>query len=200
MKDKYATLMLNALRQNLSAYVTFTDEEFNAFSQFAEIRSFDKKHQVTRIGEREAYTNYLITGLARKYFLKGKEELVVQIAKEFDVIYSKSSFEQGKPSLYIVETIEPTTFVSISKQNLDKLYLKSHKMERLGRLIVTSCYLQKEAWEYDRMWLNTRDRFVHFVRNNPDLMQRVPQKHLASYLDIKPETFSRLKHLLQKKK
>jgi CRP-like cAMP-binding protein len=192
--------MLNALRDSLAAYITFTDEEFNIFSRFAEVRSFDKKYQVIKLGNTETHMNFLITGLARKYFLKGKEELIVQIAKEFDVIYSKSSFEEGKPSVYIVETIEPTTFVSISKPNLEKLYLQSHKIERLGRLIVTTCYLQKEAWEYDRMRLNTRERFVQFVRNNSELMQRVPQKYLASYLDIKPETFSRLKHLLQKKK
>src|ERR1022692_1079519 len=159
MKDKFSLQMLDALRHSLSAYVSFTDEEFNVFSQNAEVRSFGKKHQVSKLGKRETHMNFLITGLARKYFLKGKEELIVQIAKEFDVIYSKSSFEEGRPSLYIVETIEPTTFVSISKQNLEKLFFQIPKMERLGRLIITTCYLQKEAWEYDRMRLNTRDRF-----------------------------------------
>ncbi len=200
MNENHCSSMLNVLRDSLSAYLTFTDEEFNIFSRVAEVRTFDKKYQVTKLGKKETHMNFLITGLARKYFLKGKEELIVQIAKEFDVIYSKSSFEEGKSSVYIVETIEPTTFVSISKPNLEKLYLQSHKIERLGRLIMTTCYLQKEAWEYDRMRLNTRERFVQFVRNNSELMQRVPQKYLASYLDIKPETFSRLKHLLQKKK
>jgi hypothetical protein len=61
-------------------------------------------------------------------------------------------------------------------------------------------YQQKEDWEYDRMRLNTRERFVQFIHNNSELLQRVPQKYLASYLNIKPETFSRMKHLLQKKK
>ena len=200
MKDKHTIFMLNALRQYLSAYVTFTDEEFNAFSQKTEIRNFDKKHQLVKIGEVENYINFIIKGLVRKYFLKGKEELVIQIAKENDIINSISSFEGRKPSTYIVETIEATTLISISKENLDTLFLQSHKIERLGRLVATSFYLQKEAMEYDRMRLNTRERFVQFVRNNPDLVQRVPQKYLASYLDIKPETFSRLKHLLQKRK
>lgn len=192
--------MLNALRQYLSAYVTFTDEEFNIFSQRAEIRNFDKKHQLVKIGEVENYINFIVKGLVRKYFLKGKEELVIQIAKENDIINSTSSYEARKPSTYIVETIEPTTLISISKENLDNLFLQSHKIERLGRLVATTLYLQKEAMEYDRMRLNTRERFVQFVRNNPEFVQRVPQKYLASYLDIKPETFSRLKHLLQKKK
>lgn len=192
--------MLDSLRQYLSAYVIFTDEEFTAFSKFAEIRSFDKKHQLIKIGEIEIYLNFIVKGLARKYFLKGKEEIITQIAKENDFINSTSSYEEVKPSNYIVETIEPTTFISITKVHLDNLFLKSHKMERLGRLVVTSLYLQRETWEHDRMNLNTRDRFVQFVNNNSDLMQRVPQKYLASYLDIKPETFSRLKHLLQKRK
>jgi CRP-like cAMP-binding protein len=192
--------MLDSLRQYLSAYVTFTDEEFTAFSKFAEIRSFDKKHQLIKIGEIEVYLNFIVKGLARKYFLRGKEEIVTQIAKENDIINSTSSYEEVKPSNYIVETIEPTTFISITKVHLDNLFLKSHKMERLGRLVVTSLYLQRETWEHDRMNLNTRERFVQFVNSNSDLMQRVPQKYLASYLDIKPETFSRLKHLLQKRK
>jgi len=192
--------MLESLRQYLSAYVTFTDEEFNDFFQWVEVRNFDKKQQLVKIGEIDIHLNLIVKGLARKYFLKGKEEVITQIAKENDIINSTSSYEEAKPSKYTVETIEPTTFISITKEHLDNLLIKSHKIERLGRLVVTSLYLQKEALEYERMRLNTRDRFVQFVRNNPDLLQRVPQKYLASYLNIKPETFSRLKHLLQKRK
>jgi hypothetical protein len=45
--------------------------------------------------------------------------------------------------------------------------------------------------------MSPRERFLNFVTKNPELMQRVPQKYLASYLNIKPETFSRFKHLLR---
>jgi hypothetical protein len=45
--------------------------------------------------------------------------------------------------------------------------------------------------------MTPRERFLNFVMKNPELLQRVPQKHLASYLNIKPETFSRFKHLLR---
>ncbi len=192
--------VLEKLRLYLSAYVAFTDEEYIAFSQWAEIREFEKKHHIVKVGEKEIYLNFVVKGLARKYFLRGKEEVITQLAKENDIINSTASYEEEKPSTYIIETIEPTIFVSITKRNLENLFSKSHKLEHLGRLIVTALYLQKERWEYDRMRLNTRDRFVQFVRNNPDLLQRVPQKYLASYLNIKPETFSRMKHLLQKKK
>lgn len=192
--------IIEKVRKNLTVYVNFTDDEIAYFSQFIEIRSFEKKYQLVGLGEHDIYLNLIIKGLVRKYFLRGKEEVITQIAKENDIISATVSSEESHPSDYILETIEPTVLVSIKKSNLEDLFLKSHKMEHLGRLIATAMYKQKECWEYDRMRLNTRERFVQFVQNNSDLLQRVPQKYLASYLNIKPETFSRMKHLLQKRK
>lgn len=96
-----------------------------------------------------------------------------------------------------METIEPTTFLSFSRESIETLYAKDLKWQKLGRLIITDLFLQKENWDLERMLYNTQDRFVRFVSNNSNLFQRVPQKYLASYLNIQPETFSRLKHLLR---
>ena len=192
--------MLNLLRQYISRYTTLTDEEFEMLAEKLEVRSFGKREKLITSGETEFYLNFLVSGLARKYFMRGREEVITQIAKETDLISSSVSFLTGQPSTYFVETIEPCTFISIQKAHIEELYEKSHRMEHLGRLIITSLFLEKEDWDYDQMRLTTRERFVQFLRNNPDLLQRVPQKFLASYLNIKPETFSRLKHLLRKKK
>ena len=59
--------------------------------------------------------------------------------------------------------------------------------------------LEKEYLLLDSIRYTPRERFLHFMKEQPDLLQRVPQKYLASYLDIKPETFSRLKHLMYMK-
>jgi hypothetical protein len=52
----------------------------------------------------------------------------------------------------------------------------------------------------DNIRYTTKERFISFMQQNPDLVLRVPQKYLASYLEIQPETFSRLKHLMVKQK
>jgi hypothetical protein len=70
-------------------------------------------------------------------------------------------------------------------------------MERLGRLVITEQFLSWEGFDYDRLRLSSSERFVNFIRSNADLLQRIPQKYLASYLNMKPETFSRLKHLVK---
>jgi len=97
-----------------------------------------------------------------------------------------------------VEALEPITVFSISRRQLEKLYENNVRIERLGRKIITHLVLQKEEWEHECIRMETRERFLHFVDNNADLLQRVPQKYLASYLNMKPETFSRLKRRPQR--
>lgn len=192
--------MIDTARDYVSKFVALNEGEFAVLAQMLEIRDYDKKQQLVRQGEVEYYMNFVGKGLARKFFLKNKEEMITQIAKENDFINSFESFLTGTPSEFVVETIEPTTFISITKENVERLYLMNPKMERLGRLLITQQFLKREHWDYDRMRLDSHERFINFIKENPDLLQRVPQKYLASYLNIKPETFSRLKHLLKKNK
>jgi CRP-like cAMP-binding protein len=189
--------MLEMLRQYVSGYVALTKEEFAMVADRIVIRNFDKKQLLVKAGEVEEYLNFIVRGLARMYFYKNKTEVITNIAREGEIISSSSSFLSGTPSNYYVETLEPSTFLSISRQQLEQAYKESPSIERLGRLMTTHFVLQKEEWELECMRLDTRERFLRFVGNNPELLLRVPQKYLASYLNMKPETFSRLKHLLR---
>jgi hypothetical protein len=116
---------------------------------------------------------------------------------EGHIILSQESFHSRKPSEYYVETIEPSVVISIKHDELENVYRQSKKMEHLGRLVVTHTMVIKDRWQMQMIKMTPRERFLNFVMKNPELLQRVPQKYLASYLNIKPETFSRFKHLLR---
>jgi CRP-like cAMP-binding protein len=189
--------MVKALKEYLARFIELTDEEFEVITSIAEVRTYDKKVRLIDEGEYENYFNFIVKGLARKFFYKDDEEIITQLAKEGELISSSVSYLSGEKSLYIVETIEPTTFLSFSKENIEMLYARDKKWQRLSRLVITDLFLQKENWDLERMLYSTQERFVRFVSNNSNLFQRVPQKYLASYLNIQPETFSRLKHLLR---
>lgn len=189
--------MVKALSAYLKNFVSLTPEEVEALASVAEVHTYDKKVRLIEYGERERYLHFIVKGLARKYFMRGEDEVITQIAKEGELICSSVSFLTGKPSLYIVETIEPCVFYSFSKETIDDLYASDPIWQKLGRLIMTDLFLKKEAWELERVLYTTQERFVRFLSANGDLFQRVPQKFLASYLNIQPETFSRLKHLLK---
>jgi CRP-like cAMP-binding protein len=180
---KFIDIPEEEFRQNIYPYIT--------------VRRFSKKQIITPAGEVENYFNFIVKGLARKYYKKGKEDINTQISFEGHIIHAQESFHSRTPSEYFVEAIEPTTLVSITYDDLEKIYAHSSKMEHLGRLIITYTMVIKDRWQMQVVMLNPRERFIHFVNHHPELLQRVPQKYLASYLNIKPETFSRFKHLIR---
>lgn len=184
----------------MSGYVVLTPEDFSLLAEQIEVRTFDKRVMLLRAGEVEQYMNFVVQGLARMYFVdKSRGEVHLNLAKEGELISASSSFLAGKPSNYFIETLEPTTLLSIHRDDLERLYRQNSRIERLGREIITHFVLEKEAWEHACMRLDTKERFLQFVEKNSELVQRVPQKYLASYLNMKPETFSRLKHFLKKR-
>jgi len=160
-------------------------------------RHFNKKSIVTTAGEVENYINFIDSGLVRKYYKKGNEEVNTQISYEGHIIHSQESFHSRTPSEYTIETIEPAELTSITYDCLEKMYLSSEKIQRLGRLVITATMVLKDKWQSQLVKLSPRERFISFVTRHPELMQRVPQKYLASYLNIKPETFSRFKHMIR---
>lgn len=188
------------LFQFLHKFVTLSEDEFDEqIKPNTEIRHFRKKQLITKEHDVEHYMNFITKGLVRKFYKKGKTEINTQISTEGHIIHAQESFHSRTPSEYFVEAIEPTTAVSITYDNLEKIYSRSHKMERLGRLVITFSMIIKDRWQVNMVKLTPRERFLDFVHKNPELLQRVPQKYLASYLNIQPETFSRFKHLLRKK-
>lgn len=189
--------MLDPVYQYLNRFIDISEEEYNFICNHAELRHFNKKVRLVDIGEQESYVNFITKGLVRKYFYRHREEVITQIAKESELICSAVSFLTGGTSEYIVETIEPTTMLSVSRENLEKVYARSFRMERMGRLAIIDWLLQKEYWESSRIQNGPKERFLSFISENPDLLTRVPQKYLASYLNIQAETFSRYKRLLQ---
>jgi CRP-like cAMP-binding protein len=182
----------------LNKFVPLTADDFKTIIvPHIELRNFRKKEVVTQTGEVEDYMNFVGKGLVRKYFINDKSEIITQISREGQIIHAQDSFYSRMPSNYTMETIEPTILLSIKYDQLERIFTTNAMMERMGRLIVTYIMVINDRWQMSLLKLSPRDRFVQFVQSNSELMQRVPQKYLASLLNIQPETFSRFKHLLR---
>ncbi len=184
--------------QFLNNFVSISNDEFEQnILPVLKVRRFGKREYVTKAGEIELYVNFVVKGLVRKYCKKGHNEINTQISREGQLIMNQQTYFGRLPSEYFIETIEPTVIVAVKYEHLEELYNKSKKMERLGRLVATYMMAASDNWQMQLLKMTPRERFLNFVMKNPELMQRVPQKYLASYLNIKPETFSRFKHLLR---
>jgi CRP-like cAMP-binding protein len=182
----------------LQRFEKITEDEFRSLLMpVIKVRKYAKKQIITHAGEVENYFNFILKGLIRQYYVKGKEQINTQISYEGHFILCLESFHSRQPSEYFLEAIEPTTVVSISHADLEHVFASSRKLEHAGRLILTNAYVIKDKWHMQLLKLSPRERFLNFVTSFPSLMQRVPQKFLASYLNIKPETFSRFKHMIK---
>jgi len=192
--------MLEPVRQFINRHIELTDEEFKTLASKLHLVNFDKRTKLVDIGEVATNVYFVLKGISRRYFYKGKQEMITHLVKEGSLMGSVISFLTGEPSKYFLETIEPVTAYSLSKKDLEELFAANKKWEKFGRKIITAFFLQTEYHNIDMIRYTTRERFVNFMKQNPDLVLRVPQKYLASYLEIQPETFSRLKHLMVKEK
>lgn len=181
----------------LQRYFPVSLEQAEILMGFCEMRYFDKRTIILNEGEREEYLNMVINGLARKYVRRSKNEVTLQLATEGHIIHSEISFLTRIPSPVVVETIEPSTLISLSYQNMERALEEMPGADRMGRLLLVAMYVKKDERLYNQLHQTTRERFLNYLKNHPHMLQRVPQKYLASYLNIKPETFSRLKHLVK---
>ena len=199
MQQQEQEIYWNLLFEFLQRFISLNEETFNEWKPYFEIRQFNKKKILVHKNEVDDYVNIVAQGLVRKYMKVKKGDVTLQIAPEGHMIHSERSFHLRQPSEVFVETIEPSVLISISYENLNALYNKYPLAEKLGRLFATEMYIIKDRRFFEILKKSTREIFVEYMRTHPQMLQRVPQKYIASYLNIKPETFSRLKHLLKKK-
>lgn len=115
---------IKAFYNYLQRFTDLTEDEFNRnLLPICKVRRFGKKEIITKAGEIENYFNFIVKGLARKYYKKNHHEINTQISFEGQMLLSQESFHSRQPSDYFIETIEPTTVVSISYDDAEKCSL-----------------------------------------------------------------------------
>lgn len=187
-----------ALQEFLGRFMPLSGEDFACLKKHSSVIHVRKKDILTDAGDTELYLYFVVRGLIREYFYKGGEQVTTDIISEGTITGSVTSFFTGAPSHYCLQAMEPCSLIAIHKGQLEDLYGKGQQWEKFGRVILAHFLLQQEHDIINSTMRSPRERFFDFLEKHGDLLQRVPQKYLASYLQIKPETFSRMKHLVRK--
>jgi CRP-like cAMP-binding protein len=136
---------------------------------------------------------FIEQGLVRGYTLHAGHEVSSWFMCEGDFAISIVSFFTRQPSTEYLELLEPSTVYSISHTHLNELYRAFPEFNYVGRVLTERYYVQSEQRAYQLRTLPAKARYEHLVQQAPQLVQRVPLKHLASHLGISPETLSRLR-------
>lgn len=103
------------------------------------------------------------------------------------------SFLTQQPSTNYIQALEDVELLQISHQNMELFYEKVHKFERFSRLLFQRSLIAYAERRKQFISLKAEERYLDFIEKNPHLQQRIPQKHLATYLGITPEFLSMLR-------
>lgn len=184
--------------QKLQVFVS--RDELSELLDYFEVQRFEKKTVLLHQGEIDNYINLVVRGMIRKIITLPDRKVTLQIATEGHLIQSDISFNTRLPSEVSLETMESCIVIRCSYENMNIMLQKHPWTEKFGRQMVTQMALRKDIRFRNQLKTTPRQRFLNYVQDHPDMMNRVPQKILASYLNIKPETFSRLKHVAFRRK
>lgn len=137
---------------------------------------------------------FIIQGSARAYYLKEGRDISDWFAFENEFLCSINSFFLGIPSPHNIELLEPSILFSLSKKSFLLLCDEHHDFERLGRLVVTKTMLQLQQRIMAVQFETAQQKYENLLNARPDITQRIPLRHLASYLGITLETLSRIRN------
>ena len=181
------------LRKGISRYVELAEEEWEAFKSIVSFHRFAKGEFLVKADDVCTVAAFICQGVMRYYYLKDGNEYIGHIAMEGEFISAYSSFLTERPTRQLVDTLEPTNFFSFSRKDLFSLYDKYKNIERLGRKIAEEIIVGSQYRTAMMLFNSAEERYDWLVSARKELLNRIPQYMLASYIGIKPESLSRLR-------
>lgn len=191
---------MSIVLQNISKYVSLTPEEETLFLSKIETKRFKAKTILLSSGEIADCTYFVNFGVLRSFNINDNIiEHVLHFACEGWWIGDMYSYISEKPGNLFIEVLEDAEVVVISKENHQDLYASIPKLERFFRILAENSLVAHQERLMDNLSLSAEERFEKMCKKYPNLIQKVAQKHLASYIGVTPEFFSKMKAKLLKK-
>ncbi|WP_066759793.1 Crp/Fnr family transcriptional regulator [Crocinitomix algicola] len=163
------------------------------FIESSAIKTFEKGEIVVREGQFSKKAFLIIKGCSRAYYIKDGKDISDWFTFEHQFMASIISFFSNEPSPHYVEFIEDAVAIEFSKDTVNRLSEKYHDFERLIGKVVTETMLGLCERLHIIQFSKAEERYLHLLRIHPDITQRMPLTHIASYLGITLETLSRIR-------
>ncbi len=189
------TLLFNFL----SKYVTLTEDEKNAIVSLDIFHSFKKGTILLKKGQKSKESYFVLKGCIRTYYEIDTEEKTTAFYTEMEALTPPCVISKT-PSDYYVSCSEDCILLISNSDMEAEVNAKFPKFESLCKKLSEEL-LAKERMDFDEFKTSSPEqRYLSLMEKRPDLIQRVPQHQLASYLGIQPQSLSRLRARLSEKK
>ncbi|MCD4679044.1 MAG: Crp/Fnr family transcriptional regulator [Bacteroidales bacterium] len=181
------------IRGFINSIVPISDKDWALFDSRLAYKEYEKNDLLLRTGEVENFMYFLVDGVTRIFQYKNDIEYTLRFNFPITPFNSYTSFITQTPSLINVEALTDVKVLRMSHHDMQSLYEESEMGDRVGRRMIELLYVQREIKELQMHSKTAEDFYCELASNNKDLIQKIPQKHLASYLGIAPESLSRIR-------
>lgn len=182
----------------LGKYIELSEEEKNSIIDLVFFTSFKKGTILLKEGQLSKDSYFVAQGCIRCYYIIDGEEKTTAFYSDGESLTPPSVLTH-QPSEYYISCLEDSVLSVGDAEPDPELFSKFPKLEKLCRIISEELH-SKSQIAFDSFKIsNPEQRYLQLIETRPDLIKRIPQYHLASYLGITPQSLSRMRNRMVKK-
>ncbi|MVM38569.1 cyclic nucleotide-binding domain-containing protein [Spirosoma sp. HMF3257] len=186
--------MYDRLQSHIARLADLTDEEFAFLKTLFIPKKLRRKHDLLQEGDVCKYIAFVDKGLLRTYTVDSKgTEHIIQFALEGWWTSDLYSYLTSEPSGYTIEALEDSELLLLELKNMERMVEVVPKMERYLRILLQNNYIATHRRIVLSLSQSAEEKYTEFLQRYPEIVQRVPQHMIASYLGITPAFLSRIR-------
>lgn len=191
---------IETLAGALQQFCGIDEQSFALSLPYWELRTYQKGEYYNEYRNVCKHLGFILNGVFRTYYVNtetGEEKNLLFYTNNQIVAAYKSLLSQ-RPCNYYTESLVESTILYIHIDRLQELYRQSHEWERFGRYVAEVAFNMVMDHTEDALFKTVEERYVQMLAQHPDIMNRVPLYHIASYLGIAGPSLSRIRKRLTK--
>lgn len=180
-------------RELARRYSTMAHDELDILEEILVPMKFSRGDKIVDKGQVCQSIFYVEKGLVREYYFKNNKEVTEYLAADGTIFMCIESLFREEPSQLVVEALEATTVYAIPKKRLEVVALHNVNIQILYRKILEESLIISQRRADMLRFESAKDRYRKLCKLNPQMVIKAPLVYIASYLQMTPETLSRVR-------
>ena len=182
------------IKKAFDPYFNVPIEAWKSFTDLGEIIATTKDQIIKNTNTTEKYLSFILKGSGGILLWNNNNFVCIDLCYEGDFFGDYMSFLTQRQTPLEVITFEPSEIFRISRENFEKLSYNTDFGDKICRFAAEGLFIHKQEQQINLLTKNSSQRYSELVAKQPDIIQRTPQKYIASYLGITPQSMSRIRN------
>lgn len=193
MKEIVSANKRDIARELARRYSTMTHDELDILESIIVPQKYAKGEMILKEGEICHQFLYIDKGLVRQFYFKHGKEVTEHLGQEQTIVMCIESLFKEEPTKLQVEALEPTTVYALPKADLERVAMHNVNIQILYRKILEESLITSQIHADLVRFETAQDRYKKLCKLCPQVVLRAPLVYIASYLQMTPETLSRVR-------